>query len=221
VLERERKQSRSGRPTAKEPQRSRTQGLTLPQPAGGLVRATLQWCIQRWSPKRAEECFPHVRVGVPAKNRNRFYHQLSREKTPRINGLERYTPAVVSTPNSVSFRRLFELLDERGEDDYGKIDPTQYAFKNACVLALTAEEMLGRDIKCSPVVDSEGGIRVTWKNQNKQVKLICPATVKAPIYIYESSPDGSTIYDKDVTSIALAKRLSWLLDGDQSNRPRD
>jgi len=221
VLDREAKQSRSGRTTAKRPQRSRTQ-VPLPHSAGGLARAAFQGCDRGCFRKKTESPpSVHNLAGVPVKNRNRIYRFLFGEKVSRINGLEHYTPPNVSTANSISFQRLFGLLDERGEDDYGKIDPTQHAFKNACMFALTAEGMLGRDMKCAPVVDSEGGIRITWKNGNKQVKLVCPATPKAPIYIYESSPDGSTICDKDVTFIALARRLSWLLHGDQSNQPSD
>ncbi len=222
VSEREGKQSRAGRTSAKQPQRSRTLGLTLPQSAGGLARAAFQRCIHGWFRKRTEFLpSAHIRAGIPVKSGIRFYRQLFREKTPRINRQERQVLPVVSIPFSVSFQRLFDLLGEKGEDDYGRIDPTQYAFKNACEFVLTAEGMLGRGIRSSPVVDSEGGIRVTWTNGNKKVKLVCPATPNAPIYIYESSPKGSTVYDKDVTFMSLARRLSWLLHGDQSNQPPD
>jgi hypothetical protein len=214
VLQREGKQLRSWRTTAKQPQRPRTQGLTLPQPEEGLEHAASQSCIRVWHGKKPDESFPSRYLTI-AKNGVGFYRQLFRGAVSRISLPERYFPTAISTPNSVSFQRLFELLDERGEDDHGKMDPSQHAFKNACILALTAEEMLGRDIKCAPVVDSEGGIRITWRSRDKQVKLVCPATPKSPIYIYESSPKGNTIYNKDVTSLALARRLSWLLDGDQ------
>jgi hypothetical protein len=125
----------------------------------------------------------------------------------------------VHLPISLSFQRLLDLLGERGKDDYGSIDPTQYAFKTASEFVLASEYMLGLGIRSSPVVDSQGGIRITWRNASKQIKLVCPATSSDPIYIYESSPRGSTIYNKEVNHIKLAERLSWLTHGDESEQP--
>lgn len=124
----------------------------------------------------------------------------------------------VVAPISVSHQRLLDLLLEHGNDDYGRIDPTQFAFKTACEFVLRAESMLEWDIRSSPVVDSEGGIRVTWTNGDKQVKLFCPASANASVYIYESSPTGSSVHNQNVTVETLANRLSWLLHGDQPAR---
>lgn len=110
----------------------------------------------------------------------------------------------------ISISRLFGLLDENGEDDYGQIGPSQFAFKTAFLLVAHAIALLDEDIPCAPVVDSEGGVRVTWNHYNKQIKLVCPAAKDSPVYIYQSSPAGTSLRDKNVTPSVLADRLSWL-----------
>ena len=125
----------------------------------------------------------------------------------------------IQSPISVSLQRLLDLLAENGEDDHGVVSPTQFAFKLASQFVLNAEWKIGQELRSSPVVDSEGGIRITWKSGNKTIKLICPATPNAPIYIYQSSPTGSSVHNQNVTSAMLADRLSWLLHGDQSEQP--
>jgi hypothetical protein len=122
-----------------------------------------------------------------------------------------------STPTAnptlpLSVQRLVSLLDENGEDDYGKIGPSQYAFKSAFRLVANAVVNLGRDLPSSPVVDSEGGIRVTWRSGDKIVKLVCPASKDAPIYIYHSSRSGNSLRNQNVTATVLAERLAWLSD---------
>jgi hypothetical protein len=113
----------------------------------------------------------------------------------------------------VSLSRLFSLLEESGEDDYGQIGPSQFAFKTACLMVVSATALLDEDIQdipCAPVVDSEGGIRITWTRYNKQIKLVCPSTKDAQVYIYQSSPAGTSLRDQNVTASVLADRLSWL-----------
>jgi hypothetical protein len=111
----------------------------------------------------------------------------------------------------VSLSRLFSLLDENGEDDYGQIGPSQFAFKTAFLMVAHAISLLDEDLPCAPVVDSEGGIRITWNRYNKQIKLVCPPTKDAPVYIYQASPAGNSLRNQNVTASVLAERLSWLI----------
>jgi hypothetical protein len=110
-----------------------------------------------------------------------------------------------------SVLRMLSLLDENGEDDYGQIGPSQFAFKTAFMMVIDAIVLLDEDIPCAPVVDSEGGIRITWSRYNKQVKLICPSSKDAPVYVYQSSPAGNSLRDQNVTASVLAEKLSWLI----------
>lgn len=121
-------------------------------------------------------------------------------------------PADVLRRLPVSLERLAMLLDENGEDDHGKIGPTQFAFKNALLLVGGAISLLGGDVSSSPAVDSQGGVRVTWRRGDKQVKLICPATPDAAVYIYQASPEGNSLRDRNVTAGVLANRLAWLVN---------
>jgi hypothetical protein len=118
------------------------------------------------------------------------------------------SPVLFTLP--LSLWRVFSLLDESGEDDYGQLGPSQFAFKTACFMVANAIALLNQDIPCAPVVDPDGGIRITWTRYNKQIKLICPSAKDAPVYIYQSSPAGNSLRDRNVTASVLADRLSWL-----------
>jgi|SRR5215469_9646176 len=120
----------------------------------------------------------------------------------------------------VSLSRILELLQENGEDDYGAIGPTQFAFWTAFKMVSDAISIVGEDFACSPAVDSEGGIRLSWRRGDRQVKLICPAKREAAGYIYQASPEGTSVRDRDVTAAALADRLSWLINRESSASAR-
>ena len=159
--------------------------------------------------------------GVPIKHETRLSNRLLGKTNFRVNRQFRKIRYSDTSAVPVSLQRLLDLLGEKGEDDYGVVDPTQFAFKTAFEFVLRAESMLGRDVKSAPVVDSEGGIRITWRSGNGQVKLICPATPKGTIYVYESSPMGSSVHNQNVTFATLAGRLAWLLHGEQSEKPSE
>lgn len=110
----------------------------------------------------------------------------------------------------VSLFRLFSLLDENGEDDHGKVGPSQFAFKTAFMMIAEALPIVGKDIPSSPSVDSQGGIRITWRNGDKTVKLVCPAAKDGTLYIYQSSSSGNSLRNQNVNTAVLAERLSWL-----------
>ena len=101
------------------------------------------------------------------------------------------------------------LFDD-SDDDEGHVTPTNYSFKTAFDLIEEAEHLVGVALVSSPVTDSEGGIRITWRRGDKQVKLVCPATREAPVYIYYASPDGNDLRNQNVTANVLAERLTWL-----------
>ena len=111
----------------------------------------------------------------------------------------------------VSLSRLVALLDESNLEDYQQAGPSQFAFRTAFLLVAEAVAILEEDLPCAPVVDPEGGIRITWNRYNKQIKLVCPANRDSPIYIYQSSPAGNSLRNQHVTSSVLADRLAWLI----------
>ncbi len=114
----------------------------------------------------------------------------------------------------VSISRLLALLQEYGKDDYGEIGPSQPAFNNAVQLVVKAALIMGKDVPSSPVVDSQGGIRITWRRDGRQVKLVCPAGEDAPVYIYEDSDGDHSVRNWDITPEVLADRLTWLINSE-------
>lgn len=158
---------------------------------------------------------------VLAKHKRRLSRRPLGKAGLRFNKRFRFVQPPSASTLPVSLQRLLDLLGEKGEDDFGVVDPTQFAFKTAIEFVLNAESTLDRSIKSAPVVDSEGGIRITWRSGDRQVKLICPATPSGAIYVYESSPTGSSVLNQNVTSATLAGRLLWLLHGDESEQPTE
>jgi hypothetical protein len=128
----------------------------------------------------------------------------------------RAKPADIFVLRPLSIRRLVALLDDTDVDD-DQVGATQYAFKTAFDLVEEAEHIVGGGgLFSSPVVDSEGGIRITWRCGDRQVKLVCPATREKPVYMYHASPAGNALRNQNVTAEVLAERLAWLIDCDSS-----
>lgn len=111
-----------------------------------------------------------------------------------------------------SLLRLVDLLEGSGEDEYGEVGPTQHAFKSAYRLIDSAEKQIVANTTGSPCVDSLGGIRVTWKLGDREVRLICPATNNDAVYLYHQS-EAEHLVSREVTAKLLADKLLWLLSG--------
>jgi hypothetical protein len=136
---------------------------------------------------------------------------------PSVPTLDRAKMSLPDTPSlSISQCRLLALLrDERGskEDDYGEISPSQFAFRLAFELVSEAERLARGNVKGHAVVDSEGGIRVTWRGVDEsEVRLVCPATSAGNLYIYEQKKRDSTVYDAPFDAALLAEKLKRLRD---------
>lgn len=108
--------------------------------------------------------------------------------------------------------RLVDLLDENGEDDYGKIGPTQYAFQSVYRLVERAQNRMVATIQGSPVVDSMGGVSVTWRRGNLEARLVCPSTKMQQSYLYLDLGDDPQVVS-GVTPATLAQHLSFLAQG--------
>jgi hypothetical protein len=120
-------------------------------------------------------------------------------------------PASAFSKLPISLARICALLNEdENSDEEGHSGPTQFAFKTAFMMVAHAISLLDEDLPSAPVLDSEGGIRITWNRYGKQIKLVCPATKESPVYIYQSSPSGNSLRNQNVTASVLADRLAWL-----------
>ncbi len=172
-----------------------------------------------------ESCFPgylwlprfqtEVASPFPAHKRGKIKKPSPNHKRSVANAETKTGEKAERAAVPLSILRLVNLLDgnEDGEkeDDYGAIIPSMFAFETALGLVRGAIKILGEDVVSSSVVDSQGGIRTTWKRGGRQVKLICPATREAPLYIYQSSDTGNSVQNQNITAEALAARLSVLI----------
>jgi hypothetical protein len=120
----------------------------------------------------------------------------------------------IATSNSAdTLSRLLDLLDENGEDDYGMVSPTQHAFKSAFKLIRDAQRQMGGvRIVGSASVDSVGGIRVAWNREDREIRLVCPASQPSQVYIYQQSESRNRAIH-GVSPEVLAHKLSWLISG--------
>ncbi len=118
----------------------------------------------------------------------------------------------VSSPIAVTLNRLVALLEEEEIDEYGRLQPTQSAFKRTMQLVIEAYDAIGdRFPKAVVSTDEQGGIRVTWSRLDAdcEVRLVCPAQAAEGAYIYHEL-GGEYAVVRDLTGATLAQWLDWL-----------
>ncbi|MCC5637593.1 hypothetical protein LC593_17455 [Nostoc sp. CHAB 5844] len=117
---------------------------------------------------------------------------------------------------TVTLKRLVALLEEDETDEYGILQPSQYAFKLAMQLVIDAYETMGvgaarrrhRFLRASAATDEHGSIRLTWSKRSPEceVRLVCPATAEQQAYLYHEMGDNYAV-ERDVTASML---VHWL-----------
>jgi hypothetical protein len=108
--------------------------------------------------------------------------------------------------------RLAALFQEEEECDISK--PTHHSFSTAWKLVTEASELRGKYFqKATVATDDEGGIRLRWRNPNKdrEVRLYCPANTTKKMYIYHEEGDSYNA-EFNVSGRTLAEWLYWLSD---------
>jgi hypothetical protein len=118
----------------------------------------------------------------------------------------------ISTPIAVTLNRLVALLGEDETDEYGRLQPTQSAFKRTMQLVIEAYDAIGdRFPKATVSTDEQGGIRVTWSKLDRdcEVRLVCPAKSEEGAYIcHELGSEYAVV--RGLTGGTLAQWLDWL-----------
>jgi hypothetical protein len=118
----------------------------------------------------------------------------------------------ISSPIAVTITRLVALLEVDEIDDYGQLQPTQWAFKRVMQFVVEAYDVIGdRFQKASVSTDEQGGIRVTWSrlDVDGEVRLVCPAQSDQAAYIYHELASDYAV-EPDVSGAVLAEWLEWL-----------
>jgi len=114
------------------------------------------------------------------------------------------------SPGSTTITRLVDLLDQPEEDDHGVLSPTQHSFKTAYRILDDAEKQRRTSVRGSVSTDSEGGVRVTWSNLGRVVKLVCPPTADRDVYLYRQAGDTEGVVFRSPTPQNLSDHLHWL-----------
>ena len=112
---------------------------------------------------------------------------------------------------TVTLKRLIALLEEDETDEYGTLQPTQFAFKLAMQLVFEAYEVMGdRFPRTSASTDEQGGIRLTWSKLEPEceVRLVCPDRGDQQAYIYHELGDAYAV-EQNVTASVLVHWLEW------------
>jgi hypothetical protein len=113
---------------------------------------------------------------------------------------------------TVTLKRLVALLEEDDTDEYGILQPSQYAFKLAMRLLVDAYEAMGdRFPRASASTDEQGSIRLTWSKESpeREVRLVCPSEAEQQAYLYHEMGENFAV-ERDVTASVLVKWLEWL-----------
>jgi len=114
---------------------------------------------------------------------------------------------------TVTLKRLVSLLEEDEVDEYGILQPSQYAFKLAMRLVIDAYEIMGDRFPPSSVsTDDQGNIRLTWNNQltQREVRLVCPVNTNQQAYLYHEARDIYAVEQNVIVGV-LVQWLEWLI----------
>ena len=117
-----------------------------------------------------------------------------------------------SSPITVTLKRIVALLEEDETDEYGTLQPSQFAFKLAMEFVVEAYDAMGdRFPKASVSTDEQGSIRLTWSKLEPEceVRLICPGSVEQQAYLYHELGDDYAV-EREVTNSILLQWLEWL-----------
>jgi hypothetical protein len=120
-----------------------------------------------------------------------------------------------SSPIAVTLKRLVALLEEEETDEYGILQPSQFAFKRSMELVIEAYDTIGdRFPKASASTDDQDGIRLTWMklDTEREVRLVCPAQVGQTAYLYHEVGNDYAI-ERDLTGAILVEWLEWFNQG--------
>jgi hypothetical protein len=153
--------------------------------------------------------FSHVRTFSAADGRLISLEEEAEQKRQEAMRLRRSS---VENTGQEHERKLFALLAElENEEDYDDdfLKPEQIAFaKTRNILSQSYRGLYNFSLLPQFVLaDGDGGIRVEWRNEARELRLLCSETGGMKIYWQENKD-----YDIEeiVTVPSLTARLEWL-----------
>jgi hypothetical protein len=109
-----------------------------------------------------------------------------------------------------TLRSLDALVNEPEEDDeFGPARPTDFAYRSAANLMRRAASLLAYFPAGTACTDSVAGIRLTWRQQTRQVRLVLAPVPLGRSYLYAQVGEQYQITE-DISEDRLATWLKWL-----------
>jgi hypothetical protein len=113
-------------------------------------------------------------------------------------------------PADPVFDRLFAEISSLRVDPDEDAPPTQFAVDEALgLIGSVRARFTGYWTEPHIATDGYGGLRFSWRNDQKEVRAIIPRKAKGRQYLYWEDGDQYDTVDK-FTAVTLASRLDWL-----------
>ena len=109
---------------------------------------------------------------------------------------------------------LDDLMNEPEDDEYGPARPTAFARQLAFELLQRAASLLDAFPVGSASTDTAAGIRLTWRNQTRQLRLVLAPTPEGRSYLYAQAGENHRITE-NIAYDTLAALLMWLNRGSE------
>jgi hypothetical protein len=120
------------------------------------------------------------------------------------------SPIIGETDGFETTLNRVRALSVGDPDDQGLVTANPVSYKIAMRLLYSAGNVLGPDFpRGSAATDEAGGIRITWRQNGREVRLVCPADNLRSPYLYR---EFGAEYDVDdpAKSSHVIFRLLWL-----------
>ncbi len=123
---------------------------------------------------------------------------------------------------ALAIDHIMELREEEADEE-SIAGPSDYALSTTIDLLKEAGYLLPFPFpKLNASTDGQGGIHTYWRGQElvRKVELVIPGQADHPHYIYYQQGKGSSATfaaETDVTGVALAHRLQWLVSQNGEN----
>jgi len=103
-----------------------------------------------------------------------------------------------------------DALREEDDDEMGDASPTSAAFERTRDLVIRANEQMQNEFpRGTASTEHDGGIRIEWRRDNREVKLVAAAQPGSQEYLYHEEGNAHGL-EKEVHPARLAEWLDWL-----------
>lgn len=116
--------------------------------------------------------------------------------------------------NLTHWQNLLDELNSLKNDEYDEefLAPTKYAYDLAQSFLDDAFRLYERGLPTPNIIpNGEGGIRLEWISDSRELRLICPSQNDKPAYIYYQEGNEYSV-ETDATPSMLITRLDWLTE---------